>query len=276
MDITNDGGAEINMLTALGFNPVPGSTVPAPVILSGGIVSLGTTSSTLQSGSWASIYGTNLAAATRVWKDSEIVNNNLPTSLDGVSVKVNGKAAYMYFISPGQLNFQVPDDTATGSVTVTVTNANGTSNAGTATLASVGPAIFTLDGKYPAAVIPSATGVYNAGTPGAYDLLGPAGKFAFNTRPAKKGEIVALYATGLGATSPATPAGRIVSVVAKTVNQVTVLIGGVSQTVDAYIIGAGTYQFNVTIPQTAASGDNTLVIRTNGVQTAAGTVLTVQ
>lgn len=176
IDITNDGGAEINSLTALGYNPVPAAVSTIPTITSGGVVSHGTSSTTIEAGSWVNMFGTNLATTSRIWKDSEIVNGNLPTSLDGVSVKINGKAAYIYYISPTQINLQAPDDTATGSVSITVTNAAGTSTVATATLAAVAPAIFTLDGKYPAAVIPTAAG---------FDYLGPTAKFSY-ARPAKK------------------------------------------------------------------------------------------
>lgn len=262
----DNGGAEINSLTALGYNPVPAVVSTLPTITKGGVVSHGTASTTLQAGSWVNIFGTNLATTSRIWKDSEIINGNLPTSLDGVSVNINGKPAYIYYISPTQINLQAPDDTATGSVAITVTNAAGTSNVATATLAAVAPAIFTLDGTYPAAVIPTAAG---------FDYLGPTAKFSY-ARPAKKGDVVAFFATGLGPASPAIAAGKVVPVPSKTVSQVTVTIGGIARTIDAYIVGAGTYQFNVTIPPTVGTGDNTFVVRINGVQSQAGTAVTIQ
>ena len=75
--------------------------------------------------SWVTIQGTNLAPQTDDWSHS-IVNGALPTSLDGVSVTMGGKAAYIYYISPGQLNVLAPDVPA-GPVTVTVTTPGGTS-----------------------------------------------------------------------------------------------------------------------------------------------------
>ena len=63
--------------------------------------------------------GTNLAPPgdSRRWNPAtEIVNGELPVSLDGTSVTVNGKAAAVEYISPGQLNVQLPDDTALGPV----------------------------------------------------------------------------------------------------------------------------------------------------------------
>lgn len=277
IDITNDGGAEINTLNALGYIIVAPAVTALPSINTGGVVAHGTKSTTIAPGSWVNIYGTNLSTTTRFWNaDTEIINGNLPTSLDGVSVKVNGKAASVYFISPGQINIQAPDDTATGTVSVTITNASGTSSSVSAVLAPVGPAIFTLDSKYAAAYIPAATGFYLPGTPFAYDLLGKAGTFAFNTRAVKKGEVLVLYGTGFGPTNPVVPAGKVYAGAAKTITDVTVLIGGVSLSVPAYITGAGVYQFNVTIPQTVAVGDNTLQVIVNGVPTPAGTAITVQ
>src|SRR4029077_13598938 len=60
----------------------------------------------IESGSWVSIYGSNMSATTRSWQASDFVGSLLPTTLDGVSVKINGKAATVYYISPGQVNVQ--------------------------------------------------------------------------------------------------------------------------------------------------------------------------
>lgn len=278
IDITNDGGAEINILNALGYTLTPVVTSNLPVITTSGVVAHGSKSTTIQPGSWVDIYGSNLSQTSRFWKaDTEIVNGNFPTSLDGVSVKINGKSAYVYFISPGQINVQAPDDDgATGTVNVTVTSPAGTSTSVSVTLDSVGPTIFTLDGKYAAGVIPASGGFYFPGTAFAYDLLGPASRFPFNTRAVKKGEVLELYATGFGTGNPAVPAGKVFAGASKTTSPVTLTIGGVSQTLDAYIVGAGVYQFNVTIPQNIATGDNTLQATVNGVQTPAGIFVTVQ
>jgi uncharacterized protein (TIGR03437 family) len=62
----------------------------------------------------------------------------------------------------------------------------------------------------------------------------------------------------------------------QTVYPVTVTIGGISQTVNAYIVGAGLWQMNVTIPLTVGSGDNTLQATVDGVTTPTGVAITVQ
>jgi uncharacterized protein (TIGR03437 family) len=73
------------------------------------------------------------------------------------------------------------------------------------------------------------------------------------------------------------PAGKALSIPApKTVQQVSVTIGSVSQTVDAYIVAAGLYQMNVTIPQNVASGDLPLRATAGGLQTPSTVLISVQ
>ena len=73
------------------------------------------------------IFGSNPAYTTcRAGKDSEILGGKLPTPLDGVSVTIDNRLAAVSYISPLQLNVQVPDDTATGPVPVAVTTPQGT------------------------------------------------------------------------------------------------------------------------------------------------------
>ena len=90
------------------------------------------------------IQGTNLANTNpgRTWRPDEIPNGKLPASLDGVSVTINGKPAYVYYISPAQINVQAPSDTAQGPVNVVVTNNGAVSTPATAQLQAVAPAFF--------------------------------------------------------------------------------------------------------------------------------------
>jgi len=75
----------------------------------------------------------------RTWRADEIVGGRLPTALDGVSVTINGKAAYVYYISPAQINVQAPTDGATGAVNVVVTNNGSVSAPATAELLAFAP-----------------------------------------------------------------------------------------------------------------------------------------
>ena len=96
----------------------------------------------IQAGSWISIYGSYLANGTYLW------NGDFPMSLGSTSVTIDGKQAYLSFVSPTQINAQATDDTATGPVTVVVTTPFGTAR-GTVTLAPYGPAFSLLgDGKH--------------------------------------------------------------------------------------------------------------------------------
>ena len=81
------------------------------------------------SGTWLEIFGSDISTTTRGWGGADFSGSQAPTSLDGVKVTVNGKNAFVDFISPGQVNVQVPDDSATGPVQVIVTNPNGSSDA---------------------------------------------------------------------------------------------------------------------------------------------------
>src|ERR1700730_1101152 len=112
-----------------------------PTIDVGGVVNGASFQPGIVPGSWLTIKGSNLSpVASDTW-DKAIVNGNLPTSLDGVSVNVGSKPAFVYFISPGQINVQAPD-VGTGPVPVIVTTPGGTSVAVTANVVAQSPAFF--------------------------------------------------------------------------------------------------------------------------------------
>jgi uncharacterized protein (TIGR03437 family) len=240
--------------------------VPPKVAITG-VSNNATGGSGIASGSWVSIYGTYLSATSRVWQSSDFSGSKLPTSLDGVSVTINGKSAAVYFVSPTQLNVQAPADSATGPVPVQVTNSNGTA-AGTATLQPYAPGLFSVQGKYAAAV--HADGV----------LVAPEGYFgaAVSSRPAKPGETILVFGTGFGPTTPAYRAGEIIAG-ALSLADPTLLqfrVGGVASNVPfAGLVAAGEYQFNVTIPA-LADGDQPIMAEIGGISTQPGLFITVQ
>jgi uncharacterized protein (TIGR03437 family) len=246
----------------------PATASNAPTINTNGVVPIYSKSTSIEPGSWISIYGNNLASGTTVW------NGDFPTNLGGVNVSIDNKPAYIWFVSPGQINVQVPDDLNTGTVPVVVTTGAGSATS-TATLSQFGPTFCVLDGTHVVGIIltPSGSGAYGGG---AYDIVGP-GSLGFSTRPAQKGDVVELFGTGFGPTNPVVPAGKALSIPApKTVQQVSVTIGSVSQTVDAYVVAAGLYQMNVTIPQNVASGDLPLRATAGGSQTPSTVLISVQ
>jgi len=242
----------------------------APTIASGGIVPVDGSSATIQPGEWVSIYGTNLAAASATW------TGNFPTSLGGTSVTINGKPAYLWYVSPGQINLQAPDDTTTGSVPVVVMTANGSATS-SVTLAQFAPAFLLLDTKHVTGIIlrSDGTGAYGGG---AYDIADPTGSsLGYPTVAAKAGDSLLLFGVGFGPTSPSAPAGQAFSGAASTTKTVNVLIDNVSVIPGfAGLSGAGLYQINLILPAGLGAGDVTLAASVNGVPTQSNVVISVQ
>jgi len=190
--------------SACGNGGIQSSTVPS-IGASNGIVNGASFLSGIASNTWVTIRGTNLANTTRGWEARDFAGSALPTQLDGVQVKINGRSAYVAYVSPGQLNVLAPDDSTLGTVPVEVITAAGTSARASANKQLVAPAFFVLEpqgGRYLVA--------QNSNT---FELIAPTGLFGGNavTRPAVAGEALTFYATGLGATNPAHPAGQIVT-----------------------------------------------------------------
>ncbi len=224
----------------------------------------------IASGTWTAILGSFLSLTARTWTQSDFVGGNLPTSLDGVKVMINGKPAYVFYVSPTQVNVLAPKDLTTGPVTVQVTNAIGAGNVVTAVKQSVAPAWFAYsqqDSRY---------AVAQDGL--SYALIGPKGLLgsATPTRPASQGEVVVLYATGLGDTSPPYLDGQIIQTPLPLLSLPQVFMGGVAATVQyAGIVEAGVYQINVVVPH-IQSGDALLVIDVGGTQSSGAVFIPIQ
>jgi uncharacterized protein (TIGR03437 family) len=221
----------------------------------------------LVANSWVTIKGTNLAAQTDDWSHS-IVNGALPTSLGGVSVMMGGKAAYVYFISPGQVNVLAPDVPA-GPISVTVTTAGGTSAAFATSANAYGPAFFTWPNNQVVATRQDFSYAVKAGT------------FAgATTLPAKPGDVIILWATGFGPTLPAAPLG--VSVPASggypTASAPTVTINNLPATLYGAALApgsAGLYQIAIQVPSNLADGDWPIQATIGNITSPAGTILSV-
>jgi uncharacterized protein (TIGR03437 family) len=110
------------------------------------VVSAATGSSTVSPESIASYYGTNLASDT-----AQPSTLPLPTTLAGASIQVQDSAgatrsAPLFYVSPTQINFEVPAGTAVGVAKFTVTNSsNATVAMSTANVQNVAPGLFTAD-----------------------------------------------------------------------------------------------------------------------------------
>jgi len=279
--VSTDGGAHFN-LSKIPVGPpdcVPGNcarqevsdlliaaSIPLPPIVTS-VVNGASFRPGVVANSWVTIQGTGLAPQTDNWSNS-IVNGVLPTSLDGVSVTMGGKPAYIYFISPGQLNVLAPDVPA-GPITVTVKTPVSTS-ANFATAGSVyDPAFFLWPGNQ---VVATRTDYSFAVKPGTF-----AGA---TTVAAKPGETIILWATGFGPTTPAAPGGFAVPSdrTYATATLPSINIGNIPATVDGAALAsgsAGLYQIAVKVPGSLTDGDWPIQASIGGVQSPAGTILTV-
>ena len=173
----------------------------------------------------------------------------LPRVLSGVSATVNGVSAPLYFVSPGQLNVQVPYEAGAGPAVLGVNN-NGQVSSFPFTVAPSAPGLFTAaDG----ALIPSAT--------------------------ARQGQTAVAFITGDGDTTTflitgASPAsGTATSRLPRTKLPVTVTVGGLNAAVS--FAGtpagmAGVSQVNFTVPATAPAGVQPVVVSVGGVKTQTG------
>jgi uncharacterized protein (TIGR03437 family) len=105
-------------------------------------------------------YGTNLATGT-----ATLSTVPPPTSLDSNSVTVTDSSgitrdAPLFYVSPTQVNFEIPASTASGTAMVTIQNANGTTQSATVPIGAVSPGFYSLDssGLIAAYVLPVISG----------------------------------------------------------------------------------------------------------------------
>jgi uncharacterized protein (TIGR03437 family) len=239
----------IRLLTPTSATPCGGAS---PVITAGGVISASAfgASPSVAYGSWIEIYGSNLAADTRQWATSDFSGPNgvnAPTSLDRTAVTVAGQSAFVDYISPGQVNAQVPANTGTGPLPLTVSTAAGTSAAITVTVNTVqpgfwAPAQFKVGGNQ-----------YVGATHLDGTFVAPAGAFSgYTSSPAKPGETITFYGIGFGTVGPGILPGQI----AQQLNTLTLPVqfnfGGIGAAAPAYDGLApnlvGLYQFNVVVP----------------------------
>jgi uncharacterized protein (TIGR03437 family) len=213
---------------------------------------------------WVIIKGTKLAPDTRTWQASDFVNNQMPTSLDGVSVTMNGLNAYVYYISPTQVNVLTPPSLQPGLVQVQVNNNGATSAPGSIVLEQLSPTFFVFGAG------PYVTAVHANGS-----LIGPTNLYPGSSTPAQPGETILLFANGFGPTSAAVAPGSSQQSGALPSNPV-VTIGGIPATMQfAGLISPGLYQFNVVVPPSAPTGDNSIITTYAGTSTQQGVLLTV-
>jgi uncharacterized protein (TIGR03437 family) len=236
-----------------------GGNRPA-ITSSGGVVNGASFAAGVVAGSWTTIFGSNLAPALKTW-DGLIVEGNFPTAIDDVRVTIDGLPAFINFVSANQINVQAPALTRTGMVPVVVTTPAGASESVMANVVREAPGLFLFTQtpiRYPAAV---------RATDGRF--IAPADLFpGVTTEPAKPGDIVLLFGTGFGPTTPAVVPGRVFSGAARLApeSNLQVRIGGTDVVPSfAGLSGSGLYQFNVTVPN-LPDGNHRIEMLLNGQQ----------
>lgn len=223
-----------------------------PVVSPGGVLNSASFDKTapVAPGSLISIFGSSLASATAV-ADSV----PLSTTLDNVSVTINGVAAPIHDISHqasfDQLNVQLPFDTLPGTAQLVVTN-NHQSSASTAIqVGPFSPGIFAFNAASGQQI---AIAINNADA----SLAAPAGSIpGISTHPAKAGDVLIIYANGLGAVTPAIQDGQASTDTTRNTNtKPVVMVGGMQ--VDVLFSGLSTFvgvnQINIQLPQGTPTG----------------------
>jgi uncharacterized protein (TIGR03437 family) len=237
--------ASVGFVCALAAFAAPGlradpvtATGNAPSYTAAGIVSAATqTAEPLAPNSIATIYGTNLSWTTYAIAASDVSNGELPTQLQGVTVLVNGIPCNIFYVSPGQINFLMPYEITMSSAAVVVVRQGAAGPTVTIPMAVTSPAFFVWNGNL--AVAEHANG----------SLITP-------QAPAQAGEIVVLYAGGLGRTSPDIASGQVVSAATsiRLLPELQILLNG-SPCASGNILYAGLapdfvglYQINLQLP----------------------------
>jgi virginiamycin B lyase len=252
-------------------NKIGRITVPGapPSVPDNGVTDGAGFSAKISGGGIGSIFGTNLAAATAV-----ATTVPLPTTLAGVTVTMDGTPVPLFFVSPLQINFQVPWQLiASSTATLAVTTAFGASTSITVNLSAAAPGIFTFN-------------TANSATQGAIQIantityVAPVGAVPGATsRPATTGDILTIFCSGLGAVSNTPGSGSGAgsgSSLSNVVAQVSVTIGG--QTAPFLFAGlspgfVGLYQVNVQFPTGVAPGNAVpVIVTTAGLKSNTATI----
>lgn len=226
--------------------------------------------STFGPGSWIEIYGSNLAELTQEWASSNFSGTNnafAPTTLSGTSVTVAGQSAFTEYISPTQLDVQVPGGITSGTQSLVVTTEGGSSAPFSVTVNSVQPGLldpssFDINGTQYAVALFSDGTTY---------VLPPGAIPSVTSQRAKPGDTITLYGIGFGQVNQGIPPGEIASGQTSLAAPVTFSIGGTSANVSYAGLApgyVGLYQFNIVVPSIAASDSAALTFTLGG---AAGT-----
>ncbi len=258
--------AESNLVLVTAIVQLQGG--PAPAIASNGVIMASAFGGfpVAAPGAFIEIYGSNLAGTTREWNGSDFVNGAAPTMLDGVTVSAGGLPAYVSYVSPVQVNAELPAGVPSGGgVQVSVTYQGQTSTPASFLINALqggllAPASFNVKGKqYVAAFHRDNTFVTNGAVPGV------------SGTPAAPGETIVFYGLGFGPVTPSsTPfAGQIAQGQTSLATPVQFVFGQNPTPGPVVYAGlapglTGVDQFDITVPASTPSGDVALTVTQGG------------
>jgi uncharacterized protein (TIGR03437 family) len=261
----------MRLTAVLLFLAATGMAIAQPTV--GGVVNGASFSKTnpIGTGGLVSIFGTNLAAA-----PAGADTIPLSTSLGGVTVMFsNGSTsveAPLLYLQSNQINAVVPWELLPGGVAadvnVVVTNGGASSQPFAVKAAQFSPGIFTIGNL---AAVQNTDG----------SLAQPAGSIPGRaTHPAKIGDVVIIYATGLGPVTPNVSDGAIppAGTTAHTIHQPTVLFGGHSAVIQFSGLSpqfVGVYQLNVVVPDIVPRDNVPLQLSLGGIATSSSITVAV-
>lgn len=228
-------------LTTSGFTVLPWTydTAVAPPQI-GTVVNAADLSPAVAPGGLITLFGNQLSPVNLATNEIP-----LPTALGESCLTVNGQPIPVLFVSPAQINAQLPTQ-ATGNVTLILHTPGGVSDNYNLVIQPVAPSLFQttvsgLNGVVPA-IVRNDNGL----------LVTP-------SNPVHHNDVLVMYLTGMGATSPLVPAGipSPTSPLAGTLTQPTITLGGTP--VQVLYSGLapgefGVYQINIAIPKNAPTG----------------------
>lgn len=240
-----------------------------PLISFGGVVDNASFSSgkAVGSGTIAAVFGSQFSTTGPAYAS----NVPLPTTLANVQVMVNGTPAPLFYVDANQADIQVPFGLSAGSAVIQVSRNGQPGNQVSTSVDSIAPRLFTLPGLGPAPDT-SPWGIVINASDGTLALPSTLGVPA---HPAHIGDVITIYALGLGPVSPSVATGSggpATPPLAETVNAVTINFGGGflgnSSAVPSYAGLApnyvGLYQINVTIPPGTPTGNIPVTIEMPG------------
>lgn len=229
-----------------------------PVAKVGGVVNNATfmTGESVAQGDIVALFGDQLVSGT----SESAASLPLATTVGGVQVFVNDKPAPLYYVSPGQINFQIPYDATLGDATVRVDRAGQRGNTVSVTIAHAVPRLLRLNiGDY-GIIVNQDNSFPIPATPG---LI---------SHPAKVGDALTIYAIGLGPTSPTVVSGVAAPAAepfARVTNHPQVCFGAFSPFNPGTCVAplfagltpgfVGLYQVNVVVPAGVQTGDTVAV-----------------